>query len=470
MKIKHEEVIIPEENPFENCKLGREQYASVLTDIMTTYADGFVFALNNEWGTGKTTFVKMWQQQLQNEGFKTIYFNAWENDFDCNPLVAIMSELKTLSDNNNKAIFKTVVEKGAVLVKNVAPALLKAVAKRYIDIDTVNDAIENTAKGATEILEEEIKEYSKKKETILDFRKELEKFIKRSGTEKPLIFIIDELDRCRPTYAVEVLEQMKHFFSVSGIAFVLSIDKNHLASAVRGFYGSENINTDEYLRRFIDLEYSLPLPSQRDYTKYLFDYYSFNDFYSSEKRRQCNDFQNEAEMLLKMADFLFEKSKATLRQQEKILGMTRLILSSFQSNQHTFSHLLFVLVYFKNFHTDLYSQIMQNKLSLQELSDEYTSVIGEIPNNGYGINLNYVEGLLLYFYNNSQDYPIKKELLEMDKDNNPITFIKSKNDKQGDYLARCFQNIHQQMNYDDFRLKFLLDKINLTAPILIQNQ
>ena len=78
---------------------------------------------------------------------------------------------------------------------------------------------------------------------------------------------------------------MKHFFSVPGIVFVLSIDKNHLASSVRGYYGSENINTDEYLRRFIDLEYSIPLPSNKTFCKYLYEYYAFNDFFSSNERK-----------------------------------------------------------------------------------------------------------------------------------------------------------------------------------------
>jgi predicted KAP-like P-loop ATPase len=138
MKIKHQEIEIPQENPFANCKLEREPYARVLSDIVNTYADGFVLAINNEWGTGKTTFVKMWQQQLKNEGFQTIYFNAWENDFDSNPLVALMSELETLTNTNNKEVFKSVIEKGAVLVKNIAPALAKSLIKKYIvDIDEI---------------------------------------------------------------------------------------------------------------------------------------------------------------------------------------------------------------------------------------------------------------------------------------------------------------------------------------------
>ncbi|MBK9250288.1 MAG: hypothetical protein IPM69_19805 [Ignavibacteria bacterium] len=71
MRIKHKDIDIPKETPFLNCKLGREKYAKVLTNIVDTYSDGFVLAINNEWGTGKTTFVKMWQQYLVLNNFKT---------------------------------------------------------------------------------------------------------------------------------------------------------------------------------------------------------------------------------------------------------------------------------------------------------------------------------------------------------------------------------------------------------------
>jgi len=94
MNIKHSEISIDneEKNPFAYCKLGREKYAKVLTEIIEIYHTGFVLAINNKWGTGKTMFIKMWEQDLKNQSFQTIYFNAWENDFEDNPLVALMGE------------------------------------------------------------------------------------------------------------------------------------------------------------------------------------------------------------------------------------------------------------------------------------------------------------------------------------------------------------------------------------------
>jgi hypothetical protein len=472
MKIKHHELEIPQANPFANCKLEREPYARVLSDIVNTYADGFVLAINNEWGTGKTTFVKMWQQQLKNEGFQTIYFNAWENDFDSKPLVALISELESLTNAKNKKVFKSVVEKGAVLVKNIAPALAKSVIKKYlVDMDDISvDAIENATKASTEILEEEIKKYAAKKKTIIELRKELEKFAKQADNTKPLIFIVDELDRCRPNYSVEVLELIKHFFSVSGIVFVLSIDKNQLASAVKGFYGSEQIDSNEYLRRFIDLEYSIPMPQTKLFNEYLFGYYQLNDFFSSDERRKFPELRDDGQVLLKIADVLFTKTTATLRQQERVFAHTRLILCSFKSNQYTFSHLLFILVYLKTMRNDVFQKIERNDFSLQELSDLFFETIYSEKKDFNKINLLYVESLLLWFYNNDRDYQDKEKLLVKDESNNLITPIKSKleNENARTNMAQFFEQITQQWNYDTISLNYLIKKINLTEPVTIQ--
>lgn len=73
-------------DPFEYCQLGRKKYAEILTSIIETYNDGFVLGLNNKWGEGKTTFIRMWRLYLgqPDRGFKTLYFNAWEHDFNLN--------------------------------------------------------------------------------------------------------------------------------------------------------------------------------------------------------------------------------------------------------------------------------------------------------------------------------------------------------------------------------------------------
>jgi len=466
MEIKHNEIEVIKENPFAECKLEREQYANILSKVINNYADGFVLAINNEWGTGKTTFVKMWQQALKNEGFKTIYFNAWENDFDNNSLVALMSELKTLTNKKNDKIFKSVVEKGAILARNVLPALAKSLVKKHtgVDMDMIIEGVENVAKGVTEILEKEINEYTTKKKTVLEFKKELEKFIKKTGNDKPFVFIIDELDRCRPDYAVEVLEQVKHFFSVYGIVFVLSIDKNHLASSIKGYYGSNDINTDEYLRRFIDLEYSIPKPSTRLFCGYLYNYYSFDDFYSSDERKKYSAFSDDSTNLLKMAVLLFDKSNATLRQQEKIFALTRLVLSFFKPEQHTFPTLLFVLIYFKTMKNKLYEEIKNNIYSVQELCNIFENFISIDFSKEYSVNLLYVEALLLIFYNNNKDSRSQEKLFDIDTEGEKICLINSKFQSTKRNLVDYFTSIFRE-SFENLQLSYILKKIDLIEPI-----
>lgn len=466
MKIKLHDIEPDEGNPFLNCKLGREQYASILTNIIATYSDGFVLAINNEWGTGKTTFVKMWQQLLKKEGYKTLYFNAWENDFDSSPLVAIISELKTLVTESNKRVYNSVLSKGAVLAKNIVPALVKSIAEKYIEIETLNDAIKNFAKGTTEILEQEIKDFTQKKETIKEFRKTIEQFIKEDNSQKPLVFFIDELDRCRPDYAVEFLEQMKHLFSVKGIVFVLSIDKNHLACSIRGFYGNENINTEEYLRRFIDLEYSIPNPSIKEFCKYLFEYYSFKDFFFAERRVSHRHLQGEADSFLIMAELLFNKSNSTLRQQEKIFGSARLILQSFKIDEPLFPYLLFFLIFIKTIKNDSYKKIEQGSIMLQDLSDLFNEIMSAETDYQHNLNLIYVEALILHFYNNNKG-PYKEKLLINDDNGNQFCIVKSKLDVENSRysLAACLNDIDNNFNYRDYNLNYFLKKISLLDPV-----
>jgi hypothetical protein len=465
MKIKHQEIEIQEGNPFGFCMLQRKVYAEALTSIVRNYADGFVLAINNEWGSGKTTFVKMWQQHLKNDNFQTIYFNAWENDFDDNALVAIISEIKSRIGNSNKELFKLVLESCAVLVKNVLPGLIKAIVKKHIDLEALADTLENATKGATEIFEEEIKDYTQKKQTIKDFRSHLQKFIEQSNSGLPLIFIIDELDRCRPRYAIEVLEQLKHLFSVPGIVFVLSIDKNHLAASVRGFYGSEHINTDEYLRRFIDLEYSIPAPSPKAFCDYLYSYYSFADFFATPERMRIQEFAMDTQNFLDMAKILIKKSQATLRQQEKIFGHCRLVLSTFKENNYTFSGVLFFLIFIKILKPDRYKKIENHSFSLQELINEFSDYFPE--NVDYNINMVQVISPLIHFYNNSSIPEEREDFRENGiriPENNPIISLNNGSTQE---MLRYLSNFQRNMNYHLTSLSYLLDKINLTQPFIV---
>ena len=98
------------------------------------------------------------------------------------------------------------------------------------------------------------------------------------------MFIIDELDRCRPSFSIEVLEKAKHFFNVENIIFVLGADKEQLGHSIKAIYGND-LNVNGYLRRFIDLDYVLPSPDKGLFVKVLFKKHLFNEYFSSKTGR-----------------------------------------------------------------------------------------------------------------------------------------------------------------------------------------
>ncbi len=467
MKIKHTEIEIDPQSPFANCKLGRAKYANILTNIVGNYKDGFVLAINNEWGAGKTTFIKMWQKQLEQNEYKTLYFNSWENDFDANPLVALMAELNTLTKKETSKTFKSLVSKGAVLTKNILPQLLKAVAKRYVDTDTLVNLVEDTAKGATEILSDEINEYTEKKKGLKEFKVSLEKFIAESTNGKPLIFIIDELDRCRPNYAVEVLEQIKHLFSVPGIVFVLSIDKIQLGHAIRGVYGNDNINSEEYLRRFIDVEYSIPSPNTTSFCNYLYDYFQFDDFFYSDNRKKYTAFSTDKSALIKMAATFFEKSKLTLRQQEKLFAHARLGLAFFQENQYVFPELYLFLIFAKTHKPNFYNKLQLRVFTTTELIEEYALLI---PSGIDKTNLRsfiYMEALLAHMYNNASPSHNSSLIGKDEKTGEDIVYVQSKIDtiNNGAIFNHFLIDLIRHRDVDRVDIAFLMNKIDLTHDI-----
>lgn len=453
MKIKHNDLLPEPSKPFDNCKLNRGPYAQILTEIVGTYSDGFVMAVNNDWGAGKTTFIKMWEQFLKDREFQTIYFNAWENDFETSPLIAIMAEFKKIS-HKDKDWIDTLSKRSVLIAKHMAPVLMKALADKYINVDKISEGIEKFTKGAAEILESEINEYAQRKENIIEFKQQLTEFVSGITKNKPLVFFIDELDRCRPTYAVELLEQIKHLFSVPGIVFVLSIDKGHLASSIKGFYGSENINTDEYLRRFIDLEYSIPEPSREDFINYLYEYYNFKEFYS-DSRNAISDFSREPNNLIKMATLLFNKSNATLRQMEKVYSYTRLVLRSFNSNFYTLPRTLFLLIYLKIFKFDVYLNIGKGAYTIQELSDIISDILYSDRNSNYSNQ--YVLAKLLFFYENNNDYYDRKEI-------EGYTLISTLENAE-DEIKNLIKDINKTMDINRINIGHFINKINLTEQL-----
>lgn len=470
MNIKHLDIDIPNENPFAYCKLGRKKYADVLTNIVDSYSYGFVLAINNKWGTGKTTFVNMWQQDLKNNGHKTVYFNAWENDFENNPLTALMGELKTLTTKSTEQKFKTTLKKAATLSKHIAPIIAQAIADKYIDTKGIKEAIVGVTKGLSDVFENEVNEYAEKKKSISEFKKNLSEFVANTYQGKALIFIIDELDRCRPNYAVSILEQIKHFFSVPNIVFVLSIDKTQLGNAVKGVYGSDFIDSDEYLRRFIDLEYSIPEPESDVFYKYLFDYYEFKEFFDSVERKKIRELQSDSEHFLSISKLLFTNRNIPLRQQEKIFGLARIALRSFNTNNYVVPHIFIFLAFIKITDSAFYQSLKNKELTLLQVQERFLTTVESNKNDETEHELMWLEVYLVnFYYNYLESRHYRKKLYEYDNETNSNKLLIDSiiNKEKNSSFLNILENINRGRNEGDLDLGYFLNRLELLENLKI---
>lgn len=244
-----------EDNKLED-RMNRGGDIKKLTRLIGGMTEPFTLCINASWGAGKTTFVKLWKEALKKEGINSIYFSAWEEDFTREPLIALLGEIQGYADRQKtkgerlKWVMESFADVATKLAMHAPSTLAKAFIKQKVGIDC-DDLIDSLKSQVAE----SIKKYQEDKQIVERFKNLLAQVVAGLADNKPFVIFIDELDRCRPPYAIELLERVKHLFGVRGLIFVLSIDKEQLGKSIKSQYG--NIDTERYFRRFFDLTFEL---------------------------------------------------------------------------------------------------------------------------------------------------------------------------------------------------------------------
>lgn len=131
-------------------------------------------------GSWENDLCKNVEAKLENEGHKTIYFNAWENDFVSEPMVGILGELKSLITSGLEKHFDSILEKAAKFSNKMIPTLAKEIAKKCVGEEFV-DLIEKGAEATTALLKDEIKNYDKQKEGLKTLKDDLCDFVSQNS-------------------------------------------------------------------------------------------------------------------------------------------------------------------------------------------------------------------------------------------------------------------------------------------------
>ena len=187
-KLKHTDFVIPADNPYANDCLNREEFGSILCHFVDSIEGPLTISINGSWGTGKTTFLKMWNQNLRNKGFTTIYFSAWEDDYCDDPLMALVGQIYSSLKNGDWA------EMGNTLKEVIKPLLGKmafnALANITGGIANLNDT--NLKSCFENAYDEYIETGSVLKGIKTRLKEQSEQCLQH---KKPLVIVIDELDR-----------------------------------------------------------------------------------------------------------------------------------------------------------------------------------------------------------------------------------------------------------------------------------
>lgn len=251
--------------PFESDLLHRKQLADRLTGYVERSSDGCVIGITAPWGDGKTWFGRNWCADLNQRGHKTLFLDVFESDFSEDAFTAISAEILrgvSQDDTGGKKLWQATTKLGAAILPGATKIAMAATAKLATGLTTeeIRELLEETeesgaAAAAEKYVEKRLKEHESNLKSVEHFRSELQRYCKEQS--KPVVFIVDELDRCRPTYAVKIVEQIKHFFDVQNLVFVLLLNRDQLEKAIRGVYG-EQVDAVNYLSKFVHFFLTLP--------------------------------------------------------------------------------------------------------------------------------------------------------------------------------------------------------------------
>lgn len=356
---------------------GRAPIAAGLTKLIEKVDQPLVIGLDGDWGSGKTTFLRFWTGELRKGGFPVVFFDAFQNDYADDAFIALAGEVFALLEQEEKGTSATArkfaskaVAAGKVLLRTSLKVGVKAATMGALSSSDLAELAETIGEESSDAFDASIGEMITKqashRSAIDEFKIALSRLPALMNPpndgemQKPLVFIIDELDRCKPSFALDLLERVKHFFSVPNVHFVLGINSEQLINSVKAVYGS-GIDGRTYLQKFIHLTWTL---SQREryasdrarskYTHYLLRSYDFK-----------GDDYEVAEYAAKFAAAIAEQKSLSFRSIERIMAIISMSVATTPTNMRRISPLIGGLAVMKTLDPGLFNKAKTGNLSYE---------------------------------------------------------------------------------------------------------
>jgi len=414
--------------------LNRKEVAEDFTRILADTQQPFVVSVDASYGMGKTFFLNRWREQLKKDGYQVAFFNAWNTDWEKEPLVPF---IKTIIDSFPRDIGEILKEKSIEILKSI---------KDYSNfIIECSGGPENTLKKIAQIInpDDKIEQYEVKQKVINDFRNTICEKIK----DNKLFIFVDELERCRPTYAVEVLETIKHIFDIPNVIFILGIDRTQLKHTISALYGPD-MDGEGYLKRFVDLELHLPKPNREIFCKVLMDKFAIKN----KKAYDSNSIINGWGCYCDYFSILADGYDLSLREISQCFTDISIIQKMVPDNYLKMSPILALLMILKHKKYSIYQNI--EKISFYDLWKELEKIIN--ANNDNITCLKHCLMLVMIPFND-----LHKTISELENENTRLNHEKQSNPaaamRQEEIIKKLkdYHNVYQM--HDDLDRRFRID-------------
>ena len=413
-------------------EFNRKPIAENIIRLLTSDIDLSPMVIDGGWGTGKTEFcqklIRIMQQQ--HPDYQPVYIDAFRSDHSGEPLLALLAEIiKTCTppkDSDEKLIeehkdrIRRITKAAGFLMKTVAKAAVGHVLKQNTDdlaeelqqimnddqeadslAETVTDAAATIASHTIDATVEALLKEQIEAEKNL---KTLKACLKEFAEAKPIILFIDELDRCRPDYAVDMLEVIKHVFEVENVKIVLVTNTKQLRAAINHRYGVE-VDAQKYLDKF--LKYSFALPDKIVAPFGMIQALVSVEYFKQliRKSRMADELRSlieERNGTINFISDMIERNNISLRETERLVRF----LEIYHSLSHGLGNVIWQYallritgVFIFCFHPNLIGDINKNRTDAKDFAQLFNiQSLSSIPKNSSGVIYTNVIAMMLILH------------------------------------------------------------------------
>lgn len=266
-------------------KIGRQVFVDKVCGLVDTLQEGknFCLSINGAWGSGKSFVLQMIENQLlKKEEYLIIKYDAWENNFYPDPLIAILycildtiqNKFHLLNDTKNyqKAIKQSFKDRTNKKLSEIIENLYKVGKWGAVCAFTIEIIKSVIVQAKSSILDNKLFDDYKSYQALLadsiSVLNALTTFKEHESKQTKLIVLVDEIDRCLPNEQLIVLERLHHLFKVKNCAVVVALNREAIYKNFDANYGG---NGKEYLRKFFDYSFNLSMSNSIFCRNYIWD-------------------------------------------------------------------------------------------------------------------------------------------------------------------------------------------------------